>query len=108
MSISPFEGWPSMEALLARQENAEQSVSHLNKLAAELLTEELQKTVNEMRELAKDLPRNWPEIAVKAASIRGYAFNAFRICAEYRRRETPSWPQRRFNPVVPKTIDDLL
>lgn len=104
MQINAFDGWPSMEALAAQQTNAEASVSQLNKIAADLMVEEMQTILNEMRELAKDPQRNWPELARAAASIRGYAFNAFRICSDMRRREAP--PQRQV--FRPTSVADLL
>lgn len=92
-----------MDKLLTEMSTAESNHSHLNKLVAATMCDEIEEILRKMRVCADDMPHRWPEFAALAAEIRGYAFNAFRITSNMAIRDL-----KATSPQAVPSIDDLL
>lgn len=114
IELAPLLAQPSMFSIeaLARLDSemaaAEVNTAHLSKLTAETMCLEIQGRLNRMKELSSNMPQGWPEFATLAASIRGYAFNAFHICHVIAQKQYGSTSTASRTPLVARTIDDLL
>lgn len=95
-----------MDKLCAEMSAKEHSVSNLDKLSGEAMCREIRTALERMEALVPELPQKWPEFSILASSIRGYAFNAFRITTQYCIRDLQR--KQQLHRPTPKIEDFLL
>lgn len=98
----------NLAALDQQMTLAERSVSHLDKLLAESMLREIEATVAALQPLCADPATHWPEIAIQCSKLRGFAFNAYRICSYYSSKELVRTGAPRKSPAAAARIEDLL